>query len=67
MIPRNFCRYFMENDVLLIPTICLFQTWPYSFQRADSSTDGSGERDTQMWGDLPIPAVVRDKDVSYYY
>ncbi|XP_018573072.1 musculin-like [Anoplophora glabripennis] len=42
-------------------------TWPFSFQRPDSSTDVSGERDPQPWGDVPIQPVVRDKDISYYY
>ncbi|KAJ3663523.1 hypothetical protein Zmor_007777 [Zophobas morio] len=42
-------------------------TWPYSFQRSEANTDVSGEREAQMWGDLSIQPVVRDKDVSYYY
>ncbi|KAJ8919808.1 hypothetical protein NQ315_006337 [Exocentrus adspersus] len=42
-------------------------TWPFSFQRPDSSTDAGGEREQQPWGDVPIQPVVRDKDISYYY
>ncbi|XP_044269784.1 transcription factor 21 [Tribolium madens] len=42
-------------------------TWPYSFQRNEPNGDASGERETQVWNDLSIQPVVRDKDVSYYY
>ncbi|XP_023018911.1 musculin [Leptinotarsa decemlineata] len=44
-------------------------TWPFSFQRPDSSTDAAQEmKDHHHWGDVPIQtAVVRDRDVSYYY
>ncbi|KAJ8971274.1 hypothetical protein NQ317_001176 [Molorchus minor] len=42
-------------------------TWPFSFQRPDSSTDAVGERDLQPWGEVPMQPVIRDKDVSYYY
>ncbi|XP_060519459.1 transcription factor 21 [Cylas formicarius] len=55
-------------------------TWPFSFQRTDASADGPPyhpERDSHHlnnhapWGDEVSsgqhPAVVRDKDVSYYY
>ncbi|KAK4872860.1 hypothetical protein RN001_014889 [Aquatica leii] len=41
-------------------------TWPFSFQRADHSADVGNDRDSS-WSDLPQQAVVRDKDVSYYY
>ncbi|XP_019874149.1 musculin-like [Aethina tumida] len=43
-------------------------TWPFSFQRPDSSTDVTGNelpQESQAWGDLQ--PVIRDKDVSYYY
>jgi hypothetical protein len=44
-----------------------FQTWPYSFQRGEGGAEAAADRDQQVWGDLSIQPVVRDKDVSYYY
>ncbi|KAJ8959472.1 hypothetical protein NQ318_022169 [Aromia moschata] len=34
-------------------------TWPFSFQRPDSSTDTGGERDQQPWADAPVPPLSR--------
>ncbi|KAI4471174.1 Helix-loop-helix DNA-binding domain [Popillia japonica] len=41
-------------------------TWPFSFQRCDSSTDVGNERDLS-WNEVPSQSVIRDKDISYYY
>lgn len=57
----------------------LLQTWPFTFQRSDSTeaviddtvVQESGLHNTQ-WGEpqssvLHQPPVVRDRDISYFY
>lgn len=44
----------------------ILQTWPFSFQRCDSSTDVGNDRDLS-WNEVPSQSVIRDKDISYYY
>lgn len=61
-IPPNLNLFF-----IFIAVLVSFQTWPFSFQRCDSSTDVPGDRDNVSWNDSSPQSIIRDKDVNYYY
>lgn len=72
----QFSNYLSTDQ--LTPNKLLLQTWPFTFQRPESSTEaaisGSAAPESDhlpQWGELHTmvhqPTVVRDKDVSYYY